>query len=54
VLEKATEVSAEMAKLIITSACVLPNSIKQQNSNAEDSLKKKKKKQQNQALRTPV
>ena len=40
VLDKATEVSAETAKLIITNACVLPNSIVQQNSNAEDSFTK--------------
>jgi hypothetical protein len=40
VLEKAIKVSAEMAKLIITNACVLPNSIIQQNSNAEDSFTK--------------
>jgi hypothetical protein len=36
VLEKAIKVSAEMAKLIITNACVLPNSIIEQNSIAED------------------
>jgi hypothetical protein len=40
VLEKTIKVSAETAKLIITNACVLPNSIIEQNSNAEGSFTK--------------
>ena len=44
VLENATEVSAEMAQLIIANACVLPNSTIQQNSNAGDTFIKKKSK----------